>query len=209
MVNRDNTPQVLGALRHNFPIETQFAVFAVTPDGRISIHASDVLKQFCDKWYHDGVRSDALAAVSAIAGRKRSHVAISVNTAQPTATPLAEDQANAIGGQIVSPLPGDAMESSNTSVEHPSPSSTSTGRPRKKQRRVSNGSQSHTIDTPATTSQKRIRQRKVGQAKPTKATTFIKQESNDGDGNDGEKEWENMETPITGSRDEDPATKGL
>ncbi|EPS42631.1 hypothetical protein H072_3434 [Dactylellina haptotyla CBS 200.50] len=199
MVNRDITPQVLGALRHNFPIETQFAVLAVTADGKISIHASDVLKPYCDRWYNDDIRKEALAAVATIPSRKRSHVALSVNTTQPGSGSEAGSQAIVNPTQMISPPPEVPMEDCDPNEDQASLSSASTGRPKKKPRRASTDSPSQSINTSATPP-KKMRQRKVGVTKLKKATTFIKKEAND---MDGDKDWETMENPANEARDED------
>ncbi|KAK6542513.1 hypothetical protein TWF694_006464 [Orbilia ellipsospora] len=200
MVNRDITPQVIGALRHNFPIETQFAVIAVTIDGKISIHASELLKPFCDKWYHDGVRSDALTAVASIAGRKRSHVAASAPTGHPSNISVGGIQSDAIQDQMATSPVEEPMGAVDAKGEHPSPSPAPAGRPRKKQRRASTDSQLQAVDPPATIQKKSRNNRKE---KPEK-TPHIKQEPNDLEVEEGEKDWETMDSYLNVSKDEEP-----
>ncbi|KAF3901730.1 hypothetical protein AA313_de0200914 [Arthrobotrys entomopaga] len=94
------------------------------------------------------------------------------------------------------------MSAVDAKGEHPSPpsASASAGRPKKKQRRASTDSQSQTVDTVATTQKKSSRQKKEKLEK----SPHIKQEPNDIEVEDGEKDWETMDTYLNVSRDDEP-----
>ncbi|EWC47817.1 hypothetical protein DRE_03017 [Drechslerella stenobrocha 248] len=143
--------QITAALRHNFPSGTQLSLLAVSPDGRFSIHASDLLKPFVDKWYNEDVQREAVAAVAC---RKRPHTTLSIPPNQlgiPASVP-------ASATSMISPPPEhdedmavDGM-SPSVIVERLSPASLiPDGRPRKKQRRGPSESLSQVADAAAPT----------------------------------------------------------
>ncbi|KAF3130244.1 hypothetical protein TWF569_009659 [Orbilia oligospora] len=211
MVTRDNTPQVLSTLRNNFPAGTSFSILAVTPDGKISIHASDVLKPYTDRWYDEDVHKDARAAVETLPARKRSHISISlpvsskISAKKAAANAAAAAAASGAASQMISPpAPSEEDEQPTIAIladEEESPSPLSTIRPRKK-RRASAPSQETSIDTTAFTPRK-PRQRKNSTAgiKSAPNLTRIKKEADTPEGIQVESDWTTIDMMQDGEGD--------
>ncbi|KAK6330755.1 hypothetical protein TWF718_002956 [Orbilia javanica] len=205
MVTRDNTPQVLSTLRNNFPAGTSFSILAVTPDGKISIHASDILKPYTDKWYNEDVYKDARAAVATLPARKRSHISISlppskISSKKAAATAAAAAAALATANQTISPpapLEGEELTCTTILTEGGEAPSSSLERPRKK-RRASVPSQESSID-PTASSLRKPRQRKNSTTgvKPVTNPTRIKKEPDTPEGAQPDSDW----TPIDAMQD--------
>ncbi|KAJ6264029.1 hypothetical protein Dda_0168 [Drechslerella dactyloides] len=70
------TAQVLSSLRKDFPLGTQLALFAVSPDGRSSIHCSDQLKPYEESLYNDDVKKAAITAITVNRKRPFQNVAL-------------------------------------------------------------------------------------------------------------------------------------
>ncbi|KAK6496199.1 hypothetical protein TWF481_002223 [Arthrobotrys musiformis] len=213
MVTRDNTPQVLSILRNNFPAGTSFSILAVTPDGKISIHASDILKPYTDKWYDEDVHKDARAAVETLPARKRSHISISLPvTSKVSSKKAAAVAAAAAAASIASttsqiippPAPLDEEEVPGVSIpteEGESPSSLSTIRPRKK-RRSSAPSHEPSIDTTLLASRKPRRKNSTAGVKSVQ--TKIKKESETPEGLQTESDWTTIDMNMAQDGEGDP-----
>ncbi|KAK6502533.1 hypothetical protein TWF506_003113 [Arthrobotrys conoides] len=211
MVTRDNTPQVLSTLRNNFPAGTSFSILAVTPDGKISIHASDVLKPYTDKWYDEDVHKDARAAVETLPARKRSHISISlpvsskISAKKAAANAAAAAAATSTASQIISPpAPSEEEELPSIAIpaeEEESQSPLSTIRPRKK-RRASAPSQETSIDTTAFTPRKpRQRKNSTTGIKSVPSSTRIKKEADTPECVQVESDWTTIDMMQDGEGD--------
>ncbi|RVD90275.1 uncharacterized protein DFL_001250 [Arthrobotrys flagrans] len=210
MVTRDNTSQVLSTLRNNFPAGTSFSILAVTPDGKISIHASDILKPYTDKWYDEDVHKDARAAVETLPARKRSHISISlpvsskISAKKAAANAAATAAATNTASQIISPsAPSEEEEVPSIAIpaEEGESLSLSTIRPRKK-RRASAHLQESSIDT-ATFTPRKPRQRKNSTTgvKSVPNSTRIKKEADTPEGAQIESDWTTIDMMQEGEGD--------
>ncbi|KAK6522260.1 hypothetical protein TWF281_002825 [Arthrobotrys megalospora] len=205
MVTRDNTPQVLSTIRNNFPAGTSFSILAVTPDGKISIHASDILKPYTDKWYDEEVRKDARAAVETLPARKRSHISISLPISKASlkkATAAIIATAGTVS-QTISPPPEEDEVPSVAGIveeEEASPSSLSTGRPRKK-RRSSITLQEPSVDTPTSAIGKQRRRKSNPGIKSIQNPPRIKKEADTPEGLQVDSDWTAIDMMQDGEGD--------
>ncbi|KAK6342080.1 hypothetical protein TWF730_001560 [Orbilia blumenaviensis] len=206
MVTRDNTPQVLSTMRNNFPTGTSFSILAVTPDGKISIHASDILKPYADKWYNEDVKRDARAAVETLPARKRSHLPMSspASGKSHSKKAAAATAAACTTSQTISSTVLEEEETQSVATlpeEEASPSSLSTIRPPRKKRRASAPSQETPLDTAIFTPRK-PRQRKNSSTgiKSVPNSTRIKREIDTPEGLQ-ETDWATGDTMQDGEGD--------
>ncbi|KAK6353526.1 hypothetical protein TWF696_005489 [Orbilia brochopaga] len=110
--------QMFGTMRKDFPLGTQFALIALSPDGRYTVHCSEQMKPFESRLYNEDTKNEAIAAIT----RKRSC---------PTTTefrlPSLSMFPRAPAGSMISTLEeGTTMDDVASGA----------GRPRKKQRRA-------------------------------------------------------------------------